>query len=260
MRRLLAFCLMLWLTGPVAAQQVDLELVLAADGSGSIDDDELQLQRNGWADAITSPDVLKAIEQGLIGTIIVQYMEWGSATSQVVIVDWMEISDTASAAAFADALRTRPRGASGYNSISNAIDFSVRQVEGNRWRGLRKVIDVSADAGNRGGREMRNARDDAVAAGYTINALTIDRGKRPGLISGYATLEDYFRAEVIGGPGAFVEIAGASQPFTLAARRKLVQEIAGSLQKPVHGSVQFASGCLVKPGTPWTSKAAADPC
>ncbi len=215
------------LGAPSRAQQVDLELVLAADGSGSIDDEELQLQRQGWADAITSKEVLDAIRQGMIGKIVIQYMEWGSAGSQVVIVDWAEVHDAASAEVFAQALRTRPRGAAGYNSISTAIDFSVAQVEANRWQGLRKVIDVSADAGNYGGRDVKAARDDAVAMGYIINGLTIDRGKRPGLLSNYASLEDYFREEVIGGPGSFVEIAGAKQPFTVAARRKLVQEIAG---------------------------------
>jgi hypothetical protein len=212
---------------PAFAEEVDLELVLAADGSGSIDDDELRLQRDGWANAITSPDTLKAISDGLIGKIAVQYMEWGSVTSQVVIVDWMVIDSPQSAAVFAEALRTRPRGANGYNSISMAIDFSVAQVEANALKGLRKVIDISADAGNYGGRDVRLARDEAVAKGFTINALTIDRGKRPGLRANYATLEDYFKGEVIGGPGAFLEIASATQPFETAARRKLVQEIAG---------------------------------
>ena len=45
-------------TAPARAESVDLELVFAADGSGSIDDDELRLQRQGWADALTSPEVL----------------------------------------------------------------------------------------------------------------------------------------------------------------------------------------------------------
>ncbi len=188
------------LSGAAArAEQVDLELVLAADGSGSIDAEEMRLQREGWAEAITSPEVLDAIRQGLIGKIVVQYMEWGAADSQVVIVDWMEISDAATAQAFANELRTRPRGAYGWNSISAAIDFSVARVEENKWRGLRKVIDVSADAGNRGGREITVARDEAVAKGFIINGLTIDRGKRPGVIAGFATLEDYFREQVIGG-------------------------------------------------------------
>jgi hypothetical protein len=217
---------------PAKAEEVDLELVLAADGSGSIDAEELRLQREGWALAITSPEALSAIRNGLTGKIVVQYVEWGSASSQVVIVDWMVIADAASANAFAEALRNRPRGASGHNSISTAIDFSVKQVEDNAWLGLRKVIDISADAGNFGGRPVTEARDDAIRKGFTINALTIDRGTRPGLRAGYATLEDYFKAEVIGGPGAFLEIASETRPFEVAARRKLVQEIAGMPPRP----------------------------
>jgi Protein of unknown function (DUF1194) len=213
---------------PGLAEDVDLELVLAADGSGSIDDDELQLQRNGWAEAIASPDVLNAIRGGLTGKIAVMYFEWGSATSQVVIVDWGVISDKASAESFAEQLRIRPRGATGYNSISTAIDFAVERTETNAIKGLRKVIDVSADSGNYGGRPIREARDAALALGYTINALTILRpGGRPGRMDGANTLEDYFSRNVIGGPGAFVEIADERQPFKIAARRKLFQEIAG---------------------------------
>lgn len=216
-------------TGPCVAQpvDVDLELVLAADGSGSIDDDELRLQREGWADAITSPEVLNAIGDGALGRIAVMYFEWGSALSQVVIVDWQVIEDGASAGRFAQALRSRPRGAKGYNSISAAIDFGVEQVEHNTFNGQRKIIDISADAGNRGGRVVTEARDAAVALGYTINGLAILRpGGRPGLVQGAATLEEYFRLYVIGGPSAFVETVDERQPFRIAARRKLVQEIA----------------------------------
>jgi hypothetical protein len=85
------------LTTPVAAESVDLELVFAADGSGSIDTEELRLQRKGWADALTSPDVLNGIKDGPIGAIAVAYMEWGGPSSQVLIVDWHVIRDEASA-------------------------------------------------------------------------------------------------------------------------------------------------------------------
>ncbi len=37
------------------AESVDVELVLLADASGSIDDDEILFQRKGYADAITDP-------------------------------------------------------------------------------------------------------------------------------------------------------------------------------------------------------------
>ena len=162
---------------PLRAEPVDLELVFAADGSGSIDDDELRLQRKGWADALTSKDVLDGIRDGAVGAIAVAFMEWGGPQSQVLIVDWHMIRDEASARIFADKLMAAPRGAFGFNSISNAIDFSVRLVESNAHEGARKVIDVSGDGPNIGGRPLPAARGDALAKGFTINALAI---RRPG--------------------------------------------------------------------------------
>jgi hypothetical protein len=213
---------------PAAAQSVDLELVFAADGSGSIDDDELRLQRRGWADALASHEVLDAIRAGPLGSIAVAYMEWGGPQSQVLIVDWHVIQDEASARRFGDKLVSAPRGAVGWNSISNAIDFSVRLVDGNAIEGTRKVIDVSGDGPNIGGRPIEAARDEAVAKGFTINALAIRRpGGRPGGPGGQS-LEDYYREQIIGGPGAFVEIADAEKPFAIAARRKLLSEVAAA--------------------------------
>ena len=217
------------LTAPAFAESVDLELVFAADGSGSIDDAELRLQRQGWADALVSPDVLNGIKDGSIGAIAVAYMEWGGPSSQVLIVDWHVLRDEASARAFADKLMSAPRGAYGYNSISNAIDFSVRLVETNAHEGTRKVIDVSGDGPNMNGRSLEQARADALAKGFTINALAIRRpgSGRPGGPGGMS-LEDYYGQSVIGGPGSFVEIADEMRPFAVAARRKLLTEIAGT--------------------------------
>ena len=212
---------------PARAEPVDLELVFAADGSGSIDSDELRLQRQGWADALTSKDVLDAIRDGAVGAIAVAFMEWGGPSSQVLIVDWHVIRDEASARVFADKLVSAPRGATGYNSISNAIDYSVRLVETNAHEGTAKTIDVSGDGPNIGGRPLEAARAEALAKGFTINALANRRaGGRPGGPGGLS-LEDYYGQSVIGGPGSFVEIADATKPFAVAARRKLLNEVAG---------------------------------
>jgi hypothetical protein len=214
------------MTGAASAEPVDLELVFAADGSGSIDSDELRLQRLGWADALTSKDVLDGIKDGPIGAIAVAFMEWGGPSSQVLIVDWHVIRNEASAKVFADKLVNAPRGATGYNSISNAIDFSVRLVETNAHQGTRKVIDVSGDGPNMNGRPLDSARAEALAKGFTINALSIRRpGGRPGG-PGAMSLEEYYAQNVIGGPGSFVEIADETRPFAVAARRKLLTEIA----------------------------------
>lgn len=241
MRLVVAVAAGLLLAAPADAAEVDVELVLAADGSGSIDDDELKLQREGYAEAITSPEVLNAIRTGAVGTIAIAYMEWGGPASQHVIVDWHLVSDAASAEKFAALLRSRPRAAAGYNSISNAIDFSVRMIERNGHEAGKRVIDVSGDGPNIGGRSIDEARAEAVAKGVTINALAI---RRPG--SGVAIsagafgmpLDEYYRRNVIAGPGAFVEIADATRSFAAAVRSKLVLEIAGG---PAAGSHRQAA-------------------
>lgn len=212
---------------PAAAEQVDVELVLAADGSGSIDDAELALQRKGYADAITSPEVLDAIGSGLLGKIAIAYVEWGGPASQHVIVDWHVVSDVVSAREFAEKLVTRPRAASGYNSISAAIDFSVHLMETNVQQGLKKVIDVSGDGPNIGGRPVQAARDDAVAKGVTINGLVI--ASPGGMVRRVAgePLDVHYSRDIIGGPGAFVMIAERTETFPEVVRRKMVLEIAG---------------------------------
>jgi Protein of unknown function (DUF1194) len=223
----------LLLSAPLGARAdaVDVEIVIAADGSGSIDSDELRLQRDGWASALESPEVLAAIADGMIGRIAIVYVEWGGPTSQHVIVDWHVIGDAASAGLFGTQLRQAPRMARGYNSISAAIDFGVGLVEGNSHEGARRVIDVSGDGPNIGGPPIALSRSNALAKGFTIHALAI---RRPGgsirSVDG-RPLERYYADAVIGGPGAFVEIADETRPFAIAAKRKLLQEIAG-LQPP----------------------------
>lgn len=224
---LCALCLtVLMALAEARAEPVDVELVLAADGSGSIDADEFRTQREGYAAAISHPDVLAAIRAGVIGKIALAYVEWGGPASQHTIVDWMVIQDAASARAFADKLVAAPRLARGYNSISAVIDYAAKLIETNDQEGLKRVIDVSGDGPNIGGRPVRAARDDAVAAGITINALVV---QRPG--GGYRgpsgePLVEHYENDVIGGPSAFVTTVQSRAEFARAVRRKLILEIA----------------------------------
>jgi len=218
----------------VAQQRVDVELVLAADGSGSIDDDELAFQRRGYAEAITSPDVLNVIRGGREGAIAISYVEWGGPLSQHTIVDWTLVHDETSARAFADALVAAPRAAYGYNSISGAIDYAAAKIETNGYFGLYKVIDVSGDGPNIGGRPVTAARDDAVAKDIKINALVI---LRPGGLAGSTrglSLQEHYEQDVIGGFGSFVMTVETRDGFADAVRRKMVLEIA---QGPAEGNL-----------------------
>ena len=69
------------------AETVDLQLVLAADVSRSIDDDEFKLQRQGYANAFRDPRVLRAIRSGQYGRIAVCYFEWSGPESMAMIAD-----------------------------------------------------------------------------------------------------------------------------------------------------------------------------
>ncbi|MGF1610646.1 MAG: DUF1194 domain-containing protein [Kiloniellales bacterium] len=213
--------------GPAAEPDVDVELCLAADGSGSIADDEFVFQRRGFAAAIADPRVLRAIERGLYGRIALAHMEWGGSDSMEPIVDWMVIEDAASARAFGERLIAAPRRAIGWNSISNAILFCLEWIESNDFNGLRKIIDISGDAGQRGGAPLPFARSTALDAGLVINALALNF--RGGGLSGPMgmPLLEHFNRDVIGGPGAFSLAVETSDAFVEALVRKLILEIAG---------------------------------
>jgi hypothetical protein len=232
MRGFLA-CLLLafsHLPAALAAQEVDLELVLLADASGSITEAEIDFQRQGYAAAITHPDVLAAIRSNLTGTIAVTYVEW--AANQVVVVDWTVIDGEAAAASFATALLEPPRLAIGRNAIGDALFEGQRLIEENRITGLRRVIDFSGDSlGNFSGAGIAEARASVLAAGITINGLPIlDEGEGD-------PLAEIYRDQLIGGPGAFVIATDRTEGFVEAVRRKLILEIAGKTPDPDEGLV-----------------------
>jgi len=207
---------------------VDLELVLAVDVSLSIDSGEARLQRQGYVEAFRDPQVIKAIQEGILGRISVTYFEWANSSHNQLIVDWTLIDGPESAETFAAALQRRHPGPAHYTSISGAIDFGAKLFEHSGFEGTRQVIDISGDGPNNWGDLVVNARDRAVARGITINGLPIlDEG--PGYYARYniRNLDLYYRDCVIGGPAAFIVVADGFTSFADAIRRKLILEIAG---------------------------------
>jgi hypothetical protein len=222
-------CAVLLCVAPAAAQDVDLELVLLADSSGSIDAAEAAFQRGGHAEAITHPDVLSAISQGQLRRIAVTYVEWGDSVHQDVVVPWTIIDGRESAKAFAATLLAAPRRAYGYNAIGSALAAGTALIQNNQFRGTRLVMDLSGDSANSwDGVSITSARDAAVKAGIVINGLPIlcheaECGGRPVTYD----VEKAFEERIIGGPGAFVVTAKDRESFEMAVRRKLILEIAG---------------------------------
>jgi hypothetical protein len=213
-----------------AAEQVDLLLVLAADVSRSVDSGKFQLQREGYAAAISDPHVLDAIRSGRTGRIGLSYVEWSGLGSQRIVIDWTTISDTETAKGFGDRLLEAPRSFADRTSISGAIEFAVSHLARAHFESRRRTIDVSGDGTNNSGRDVSLARDEALAQGITINGLVIlsetplawnpDHTNPPG------GLDNYYRNNVIGGPGAFVLAAQNFNSFGEAIIKKMIAEVA----------------------------------
>ena len=220
----------IWSISPRAqAESVDLELVLAVDVSGSIDEVEAGLQRDGYLKAIVSPSVVSAITSGRRRKIAVTYVEWAGGHYQRTVVDWMVLRDMTSAKAFAAKLRAQPIVAAAWTSISGAMEYALAKFKESPHKGSRRVIDISGDGRNNSGGPVFSARAMVLSQGITINGLPIinDRpnpyGRPPD-----KNLDKYYKARVIGGKGAFIVIADGFEAFAEAIRAKLVREIAGA--------------------------------
>jgi uncharacterized protein DUF1194 len=217
-----------------AADDVDLLLVLAVDVSRSIDATKFQLQREGYAAAISDPHVLDAIRSGRAGRIGLTLVEWSGAGAQKVVVDWTAIGDADAAKGFGDRLLEAPRSFADRTSISGGIEFAMGQIDKAPYQSARHTIDVSGDGTNNAGRDVGQERDDAVAKGVTINGLPIlsdnpmswnpDHTNPPG------GLANYYRNNVIGGPNAFVMVAENFNSFGQAIIKKMIAEVAQARQ------------------------------
>ncbi|HTZ37154.1 MAG TPA: DUF1194 domain-containing protein [Stellaceae bacterium] len=223
---------------PARAENVDLLLVLAADVSRSINDEEFNLQRKGYAAALADPKVITAISRGANRAVALTYVEWAGSGEQKIVVDWTTIHDGEDAAVVASAILAAPRSFLSRTSISEAIDFSVAQLAAAPASAERKVIDISGDGTSNAGRPVGDARDEAVAKGITINGLAIINTQiNPGFLSHTQPpggLPNYYRENVIGGTGAFLLVVENFATFTEAMTRKLVSEIAGLPGAPRH--------------------------
>jgi len=222
-RALICVALLFAITGwahaqPAPSREVDLQLVLAVDASGSVDQTRFELQREGYAAAFRSRQVLEAIRSGPNQAIAVTMVQWTGPALQIQVVPWTRLGDEESAAAFADAIAGTPRQLfGGGTSISGAIDYAMTLWRASPYQSTRRVIDISGDGENNRGRPASFARDEAVRAGVGINGLPI--------LALEPELDRYYEDNVIGGPGAFVVAAQNYDTFAAAILRKLITEI-----------------------------------
>jgi Protein of unknown function (DUF1194) len=219
-----------------AAEPVDLLLVLSSDVSRSVDHAKFLLQREGYAAAISDPQVLDAIRSGPHQRIAICFVEWSGFGAQKLVIDWTLVDGPAPARRFGDQLLELPRSFADRTSISGGIEFAAAQLLRAPFEAARRTIDVSGDGTNNAGRDVRLVRDEVVAKGIVINGLVI-LSERPIPWNAEHTnppggLEKYYNDNVIGGPGAFVMVAQNFHSFGRAIIRKMIAEIASSQRMP----------------------------
>jgi hypothetical protein len=168
---------------------------------------------------------LKAIRSGEHKAIAVSLVEWSSENHQTVNFPWRRLSEASDLQAFAAELELAPRlVVGGETAIGAAIDYASDLFDDSPFVGQRRVIDVSGDGASNRGRPVTEARDDALLRGIAINGLAI--------LNEEPELDKYYRANVVGGPGAFVIAARDYHDFADAILRKLLREITTIAEAP----------------------------
>jgi hypothetical protein len=224
---------MFW--GPQAnAADVDVAIVFAVDFSSSIDPKIADLQREGHAAALTSPEIIAAIARNYVGCISVAYFEWSSPGHARTVLPWTNICGLEDARAAASVISKKGdtgitrRGRRG-TSVSSAIDIGSLLLDQFPGKAARKVIDISSNGENNDGLPVQPSRLNAIAKGYTINAIAIPmEDENPD-----NTLASYFAKSVIGGSQAFVITPKGPDDYVMALRRKLVTEVSMNVDHPL---------------------------
>jgi hypothetical protein len=230
--RVCAFASLIFLLSQVVhgiqarAGEVDAMIVFAVDVSSSIDPATANLQREGHAAALHSPEILAAIARNRIGCIAITYFEWSSPGHLRSIVPWRTICGSRDAKVVAAAITTK--GSTGFGrssgrgtSVSYATDMGSLFLDEYQGTAPRKIIDISANGSNNDGLPVEQSRAKAISKGYTINAIAIP-SKIPG---DERDIADYFAMNVIGGLGSFVISPMGKADYASALSRKLVVEI-----------------------------------
>lgn len=235
MTLLLAALLAATTAGPRAASAAEVALVLLTDVSKSMDDDEYAMVKAGYRAAFADPDVVAAILGS--GGISVAYVEFSGAREIALVKGWDLLTDAATARAFGEAVAAAPRSSAGETALAASLAQAARLLNEGDFGAARRVIDVASDHPSDGGRSAF-VRDAAVADGITINAIPILDGDPIGTFDGrmtYSTAQwglggaiEFYRRDVIGGPGAFVIEAEDFGAFGEALKRKLLQELVAS--------------------------------
>lgn len=197
-------------------EQCRLALQLGLDVSASVDQAEYRLQVDGLASALLDPTVVEAFLTGP-GPVALSIFEWSGRFQQDVLIDWVMIDSEADLLEIAEAVSRSTRGHQDFpTALGYALGFAATRFR-EAPACLFQTLDISGDGQNNDGFPPVAAYEHFPFDGITVNGLAIGGASRE--------IEDYYLAEVIHGPGAFVEFAATHLDFAETMRRKLEREL-----------------------------------
>jgi hypothetical protein len=211
----LLFLLLMLAAGPARAE-CRLALAMAMDVSRSIDAADFVIQTEGLALALEDPQVQRAVLDGG-GTVALAVYQWSGAGHQEILQDWIVVAGPEDLDRVIWAVRSARRPElRRLTALGEALRFGVELLARAPACG-RRVLDVAGDGQNNEGIGITTLRARVDFDGLTVNGLAIGEHEQ-GLVA-------YFQTYVIGGPGAFVEVAPRQIDFPPAIRRKLLREL-----------------------------------
>ncbi len=203
-----------WL--PVHAQGCGLALLLAIDVSLSVDEREFALQTGGIAEALTDPSVM-AVIGSVDGGVALSVAQWSGRDDQHLSLPWRLISNSADIETAAGDIAAIRRVFASKTAPGSALVRSRNIHRDNPYACNRRVTDVSGDGIENSGVNTRRAATALIAQGTTINGLVI--------LGDDTRVEAFYRHNVIGGDGHFLEIASGFDDYGRAMRDKLLREL-----------------------------------
>ncbi len=204
------------------AQNVDLELALLVDVSGSVDSTEFNLQRQGYVNAFNDSAIQAIFQSGRSAAITLIY--WSGSAEQSQAVGWTLVNSAASSAAFANLIAATSRPFSGNTAPGSALNYVAPKFFNNTFTSARQVIDVSGDGAENDGTNTLAARNAALALGIDqINGLPI---------LGESGLLAFYQNNIQGGAGSFTTAASSFATFDAAIKSKIGTELTGGVPEP----------------------------
>ncbi|MEP5729116.1 MAG: DUF1194 domain-containing protein [Sulfitobacter sp.] len=215
-----ATALFLALSSAAGAAECRLALLLALDVSSSVDRTEDALQRGGVVAALTSPDVQDAFFASDQPVALAIY-EWSGRYQHDILLNWTVIDSQRALIEAAETVAGTSRGHADYpTAMGYALGRGARLFE-SAPACERKTLDMAGDGQNNEGFGPQAAYEAFPFDDITVNGLVVNAADFEGELG----LIAFYRAEVLHGPGAFLEIANGFSDYERAMRRKLVREV-----------------------------------